>query len=186
MSEAMTTATAPASPRTFRDEATRAVAMPLCGIGTGTIALADDDSLHQWQIHNQVNHLACVPQSFFAVWARADGGEPVAEVLQSPARYQTEPSLAPPNSSNDHVVPLCHQRLMQQLPGVAGVEFGGQYPIAEVAYLDGELPAEIMLEAMSPFVPLDARPSGIPAIQFTFTLTNTGSAPVEASISTSL
>ncbi|HLU35042.1 MAG TPA: GH116 family glycosyl-hydrolase, partial [Thermomicrobiales bacterium] len=106
----MTVATAPTRKKLYRDEATRAVAMPLGGIGTGTIALAGDGSLRQWQIHNQIDHLACVPQSFFAVWARSGDGEPVAKVLQSPALYGTEPPVTPPNSSNDHVVPLCHQR----------------------------------------------------------------------------
>jgi non-lysosomal glucosylceramidase len=182
----MTTATASPPTRTYRDEATRAVAMPLGGIGTGTIALAGDGSLRQWQIHNQIDHLACVPQSFFAVWAKSGDEKPVVKVLQSPELYGIEPPVTPPNSSNDHVVPLCHQRLLQQLPGVGGVEFGGQYPVAELAYIDEDLPVEVTLEAMSPFVPLDARRSGIPAILFTFTLANPGDVPVDASIAASL
>ena len=71
---------------TYRRDALRAVAMPLGGIGTGTIALAGDGSLRQWQIHNVPNHGACVPHSFFAVWARRE--RPVAStarVLQSAA-----------------------------------------------------------------------------------------------------
>ena len=57
--------------KVYRSEALRAVAMPLGGIGTGTIAICGDGSLRQWQIHNQVNHLACVPHSFFAQIGRA-------------------------------------------------------------------------------------------------------------------
>ena len=104
--------------RVFRGEALRAVAMPLGGLGTGTIALAGDGSLRQWQIHNQINHLACVPHAFFAIWSRGQRqpGEPVARVLQSAALYDSGGPAAPP-TSNDHVVPLPHRRLLRKLPG---------------------------------------------------------------------
>src|SRR5437868_15403655 len=73
----------------YRGEALRAVAMPLGGIGSGTIALCGDGSLRQWQIHNQVNHIASGPNSFFAVWARraSPPEEPVARGLASGALY---------------------------------------------------------------------------------------------------
>src|SRR5947207_1132724 len=96
------------SPRhVYRGEHLRAVAMPLGGIGTGTISLCGDGSLRQWQIHNQVNHLACIPHSFFAVWARRPRADevPVARILQSRALYDTK-GLDPPPTSNDHLVPL--------------------------------------------------------------------------------
>ena len=50
-------------------EKLRCVAMPLGGIGT--IALGGDGLLKQWQITNTVNHLAFVPNSFFAVRTRS-------------------------------------------------------------------------------------------------------------------
>lgn len=165
----------------------RAVAMPLGGIGTGTIALAGDGSLRQWQIHNQINHLACVPHSFFAIYARTDGGEPVARVLQSDALYDDETMDAtPPATSNDHVVPLPQRRLMRKLPGIEGVAYSGTYPIAELEYIDPALPVAVSLEAFSPFIPLNSKDSGLPAIIFTFTLTNTSAVPVSASIAASL
>ena len=51
-------------------EKLRCAAMPLGGIGTGTIALGGDGLLKQWQITNTVNHRAFVPNSFFAVRTR--------------------------------------------------------------------------------------------------------------------
>ena len=35
--------------------------------GGGSIALAGDGGLRQWQITNTVNHVAHVPDSFFAI-----------------------------------------------------------------------------------------------------------------------
>ncbi|MBY8987376.1 MAG: hypothetical protein KGD61_02895 [Candidatus Lokiarchaeota archaeon] len=52
---------------TLTDEKLRCSAMPLGGIGTGTIAIGGDGLLKQWQITNTVNHRVFVPNSFFAV-----------------------------------------------------------------------------------------------------------------------
>lgn len=168
-------------PRTYSGDHRRAIAMPLGGIGTGTIALAGDGSLRQWQIHHEPNHLACVPHSFFAVRASRPGRPPFAAVLQSRALSGDPPAEIPPTST-DHLVPLCHQRLMQQLPGIASTTFTGTYPIAQVGYHDPALPVELTLEAWSPFVPLDPDESGVPAIVFTFHAHNPTEAPIELSL----
>jgi uncharacterized protein (DUF608 family) len=168
----------------FSGEALRAVAMPLGGLGTGTIALAGDGSLRQWQIANQVNHAACVPHSFFAVWAR-QGPKPVARVLQSAALYDHE-GLTPPPTSSDHLVPPAHRHLLARLPGVAATEFIGSYPIAEISYSDKALPLEVTLEAFSPFIPLEADDSALPLIVFNFTVSNPTDRRVSASLAATL
>lgn len=168
----------------FSGEALRAVAMPLGGLGTGTIALAGDGSLRQWQIANQVNHAACVPHSFFAVWAR-QGPKPVARVLQSAALYDHE-GPTPPTTSSDHLVPPAHRQLLARLPGVAATEFIGSYPIAEISYSDKALPLEVTLETFSPFVPLEADDSGLPLIVFNFTVSNPTDRRVSASVAAAL
>lgn len=173
--------------RVYRGEALRAVAMPLGGIGTGTIALAGDGSLRQWQIHNQINHMACVPHSFFAVWSRQvrPSDEPVARVLQSGALYDTEGPAAPPTST-DHIVPLPHRRLLSKLPGVEITEFIGEYPIARLHYADPALPVEVAMEAFNPFVPLNSKDSGLPAICTNITVTNPTDRPRLVSVAASL
>ena len=174
--------------RVYRGEALRAVAMPLGGIGTGTIALAGDGSLRQWQIHNQINHLACVPHSFFAVWARPHrpSNAPVARVLQSAALYDHDGPVAPPPTVNDHVVPDAARRLLQELPGVATTAFTGEYPIAEVTYHDEALSLDVQLEAFNPFIPLDPDDSGLPAIVFNLTVGNATDKRLQASVAASL
>jgi len=173
--------------KVYRGEALRAVAMPLGGIGTGSIAICGDGSLRQWQIHNQANHVACVPHSFFAVFARPvrRAENLVALVLQSDALYDTEGPVAPP-TSNDHIVPAAQRALMRQLPGVESVEFIGEYPIAELAYQDPKLPIDITLEAFSPFIPLEDKESGLPAIVFNFTVTNSASQAMMVSLAATL
>ena len=173
--------------RVYTGEALRAVAMPLGGLGTGSIALCGDGSLRQWQIVNQINHLACVPHSFFAVWGRClrPRGQAVARVLQSAALYDSPGPAAPP-TANDHQVPFAQRALLRELPGVQGTTFTGEYPIAELAYQDEALPLRVTLEAFSPFIPLEADDSGLPAILFNFTVSNPTDKTWQASLGASL
>ena len=156
----------------YRGEHLRAVAMPLGGIGAGSVAICGDGSLRQWQLNNAVNHLAFVPHSFFAVRAHVPGKPAVSRVLQSGALYGEE--FAPIPSVNDYVIPEECKRLLDQLPGVQATEFTGEYPIATVRYLDEALPVEVTLTAYSPFSPLDADTSGLPAVIFQFSARNPG------------
>ena len=154
----------------YAGEHLRAVAMPLGGIGTGSVALCGDGSLRQWQLNNAVNHLAFVPHSFFAIRAQREGQAAVSRVLQSDALHKEE--FAPIPSVNDYVIPDECRRLLEILPGVQATEFRGEYPIAEVTYLDEKLPVEVTLTAYSPFCPLDAEMSGLPAVIFQFAVHN--------------
>jgi len=171
-------------PRVYSGEALRCVAMPMGGIGTGTIALCGDGSLRQWQIVNRVNHLAYVPDSFFAIRCKT-GGKTIARVLQSSPLYD-ESGFKPSASVNDHVVPEEQKHLLEDLPGVQATEFIGEYPIAEIRYKDDELPVEVSLEAFSPFIPLNAKDSGLPAIIFNFTVRNTSDKAVQGSLTGTL
>lgn len=155
----------------YQGEALRHVAMPLGGLGTGQIALGGDGGLRQWQMVNQINHLGFVPDSFFAV--RAACVEPplnTVRVLQSRASLAyTEPTTP---LINDDLQPLEQRNLLQNHPGVERTTFTGAYPFARITYEDQQLPLDVQLEAFSPFIPLDAQASALPALIFTFTLRN--------------
>ena len=172
-------------PRVYVGEALRGVAMSMGGIGAGQIALCGDGSLRQWQMVNYANHMAYVPDGFFAVWAKPRGGKRVVKLLQSKATYNDK-GFQPAASVNDHVVPEEQKRLLRTLPGVQSTEFIGEYPIAEIAYKDAKLPVNVSLEAFSPFAPLDSKDSGLPAILFIFTVRNSGNRPVRVSLAGSL
>ncbi|MCC7353496.1 MAG: hypothetical protein IT330_07030 [Anaerolineae bacterium] len=171
----------------YRGQQLRAVAMPLGGLGAGQIALCGDGSLRQWQIFNQVNHQAFVPDSFFAVWVRSQGrrAQPVARVLHSAETYD-ETGFSPAPLVTDHVVPPALKALLGKLPGVQRVEFTGEYPLAHVDYVDDALPVKISLDAFSPFIPLNEKDSGLPAIFVIFTLAKPGEKPVEVSLAATL
>lgn len=135
------------------------LAMPLGGIGAGNIAVCGNGALREWQIFNQVNS-ACSPLlGFFAIRTQR-GSDVVARVLQT----------AP----------------VEDLPCIAATEFIGEFPIAEVVYKDSKLPVNVRMEAFSPFIPMNAKDSGIPGIVFTFRVKNPGVLPVSVSLAGSL
>lgn len=160
---------------TYAGEALRAVTMPLGGIGAGQIALGGDGGLRQWQMVNQINHQGFVPDSFFALRVRSQETEMEADeprILQGREMLNDSGDRVP--LVNDHVIPARQRALLAKFKSIARTTFTGAYPFARIIYEDTTLPVEIELEAYSPFVPLNAVESGLPAIIFTFTLRNRG------------
>ncbi len=92
-------------PRVYQGQHLEAIAMPIGGIGTGSVWLDGQGRLAIWQIFNNLSEPR-IPDSFFAVRARAGSGQAVTRVLQTTA----EGSLAP----------------------MASLEYEGGYPIAQV------------------------------------------------------
>ena len=167
---------------TYTGESLRCVAMPMGGLGAGQVALAGDGSLRQWQISHEVNHTGYVPHTFFAVWAKRQFVKrprpvEVARVLQTDVYYDSEFEPAP--AVNDHEIPAGCRDLLDALPGVENIRYRGTYPIADIEYVDEELPVEVSMEAFTPFIPLDARASGLPAVIFNLTAHNPGEVAVD-------
>lgn len=145
--------------RVYRGKQLEAVAMPLGGIGTGSIWLDGQGRLAVWQIFNNLSETR-VPDSFFAVRAQAGDKPAVTRVLQTAA----EGPLAP----------------------VESLEYEGGYPIARLAFRDPALPVEVRMEALNPLIPLDAANSSIPCVLFRLTAKNAGSSPAQVSFLGSL
>ena len=144
-------------------------ALPLGGLGTGTVALAGNGALRQWQLHNIGNHEGHVPDSFFAL--RLSQVEPPLDeirLLQGPLR---EPSNTP--LVTDDAVPAGERRLHELMRPVGEATVSAVYPRARVDY-ETDLPLDISMEVFNPLVPADAAASSQPVAAFTFTLHNTG------------
>ncbi len=179
---------APAERTVYRGASLRAVAMPMGGIGAGEFCLGGDGLLRQWQIFNQVNHTAFLPDTFFAIWAHGGhrASPPVVRLLQTDCFYADE--FQPALSCSDHIIPaeaIARRDRLQAISGpvcVPDIEFVGEYPIAELKYLDPQLPVEVTLEAMSPMIPLNAKDSGLPVVVFSFTVRNPGPTPASVSL----
>src|ERR1043166_4595900 len=82
--------------RTFSGESLREIAFPLGGIGTGTVSLGGRGQLRDWEIFNRPGKGRDLPYTFFALWAHADGSEPVARVLESQLQPPFAGATGPP------------------------------------------------------------------------------------------
>jgi uncharacterized protein (DUF608 family) len=163
------------------DHTHRFVAMPMGGIGTGTVSIGADGGLRQWQLHNVGNHRGDLPGSFFAI--RATQWEPpLDEVRVLQARPETGPATP---LVDDDAMPRWQHELASRR-GVAGTTFDATYPIARVEFQDATLPVAVRLEVLNPLVPLDLASSSLPVVMAAFNLTNPGPWPVHGLLAGSL
>ena len=140
------------------------IGMPIGGICAGQVYLGGDGALWHWDIFNQ--NLATSPGS---------GNYPAGVRPDHPIAQGFTLRVTTPGQSGTQ------DRSLDQ-KGFPEVTFRGEYPIGLVAYRDAACPVEVSLEAFSPFIPLNADDSGFPAIVLRYTVKNTSSTPVEATL----
>ena len=148
----------------YTGEQLREIIFPLGGIGTGSIGLAGNGCLVDWEIFNRPNKGSFNDYSHFAVRAAYPDGKVVTRILQGDqikdlmGQYQQKTFRGYGYGPN--VPTLCG------FPHFRDVSFDGSFPIATLTFADEAFPAVIVMRAFNPFLPLDADNSGIPAAFF--------------------
>ncbi len=165
-------------------EKLRCAALPLGGIGTGSISIGGDGLLKQWQISNNIRHDAFIPNSFFSIWTRKIGDptkSSTCKALICPKVHE-DLNFKPAESVSDHKIGIAAKEIFEILPGIEEIQFCGEYPIAFLDFIDPSLPIDISLTTYNPFIPLDPKNSGLPLIIFHFNIKNTSNSPCEVSL----
>ena len=158
------------------------VGMPVGGLFCGTVYLSGDGRLWHWDIFNRsqvgVSRKRPVYQGrpLDAIWGSAYV-EPLVADEDRPLEQGA--SLTIKTSRGETTRPL-------DATGFSDVSFLGQYPIGIVRYADPDCPVKVTLEAFSPFAPLETDESSLPVTVLHYELVNTGSEPVEATLTTRL
>ncbi|MFI5385930.1 MAG: GH116 family glycosyl hydrolase [Fimbriimonadales bacterium] len=130
-------------------EALDAIGMPVGGIATGQLYLCGDGTLGCWEIFNE-HHFQDYGNTSYA-----------KRVIPQSVRFGFRIGVGDIEINLDK-------------RSFGDVEFNGQYPIAEIRYRDAKSPIEAKVTAYTPYIPLNAKDSGIPATIFEIELTNTG------------
>ncbi|HUU58456.1 MAG TPA: GH116 family glycosyl-hydrolase, partial [Phycisphaerae bacterium] len=146
------------------------IALPLGGIGTGTVSLGGRGDLRDWEIVNRAAKGFAPDNAFFALYARPAGGTPVTRVLEGPIEPEAYEGFWGVRARN------------HGLPRFRNCEFHAAYPFGQVLLSDPDVPVDVRLEAFNPLVPPDADASGIPAAILRFVLTNRTGKSVTASV----
>jgi non-lysosomal glucosylceramidase len=135
-------------------------AVPLGGLGAGTVELRADGSLRDWNIFNNSpgggGGKVQLNDALFGLWTRQAGAEARAWTLR------TQPPA--------------------DLPPISQIEYSGAYPVSRLRFADAALPLAVDLYAYSEWVPRDATGSATPAVLFTFNLFNPSAEAVEAAL----
>ncbi|MHB0858733.1 MAG: GH116 family glycosyl-hydrolase [Anaerolineae bacterium] len=169
----------PGQPKPYAGDKLAETAFPLGGIGTGCVSLTGDGGLVDWEVFNRPNKGSILPYSFFTLWTRSEGRDPVTRVLQAPPR-------APFSGGGSQRFGGFGFGVTREtgagFPHMRSATLRGEFPLAEVAFEDPTLPVEVRLEAYSPFIPLNADDSGMPIAVLRYHLRNTSSETVEVSL----
>lgn len=146
------------------------IALPLGGIGTGTVSLGGRGDLRDWEIVNRPAKGFAPQSTFFALWAKPEGEAAVVRALEGPVDL-AEYEGAYGSGARNH-----------GLPRFRSVAFEAAYPLGQVLLSDPDVPVAVRLQAFNPLIPADPDRSGIPAAILRYVLTNTTDKPVEVSI----
>ena len=164
--------------RTFSGENTTQVAMPLGGIGAGSICLNGYGGLQDFSIHTRPETTAMPsefsassPEAAFAV-LHIKGASGITKLVEGPF---------PPFKIFDQGMQGQGLRRggFEGFPRFGKCTFKGEYPFGEARFSDASVPLEITLVGWNPLIPLDDKNSGIPCAILEYTLRNPSAHPVE-------
>lgn len=141
------------------------IGMPVGGICAGQLYLRGDGTLAEWGVFN--------------VDRFTGYGDDCYRTYTPPSPVEQGFGLA--------ITPVGGRTVYRTLDrrGFARIEFTGEYPIGTVRYRTAEGaadPVEVVLEAFSPFVPLDARQSATPGTILRYRVKNVSNRRVRAAL----
>ena len=146
------------------------IALPLGGIGTGTVSLGGRGDLQDWEIVNRPAKGFAPASSFFALWAKSEGQDAVTRALEGPVDLaEYEGGFG--SSARNH-----------GLPRFRHASFEAAYPLGQVVLSDPDVAVSVRLQAFNPLVPADPDRSGIPVAVLRYVLSNTTDKEVKVSV----
>jgi len=152
----------------YRGRRLNEISFPLGGIGTGCIGLAGNGRLIDWEIFNRPNKGSINGFSFFAIKAEEKGKVILAKILNG----DLNPPYTGEGCSNWTYGFGVNRGYMAAFPHFEKAEFKGEFPIAEIQFIDEKVPLKVKLKAFNPFIPLNDKDSSIPVAIFIFEVKN--------------
>ena len=155
------------------------VALPLGGIGTGTVSLAGNGELKDWEIMNvPAKGFSTLTTGnaapFFAVYVKPVQGKSVTKMLAGP--------IQPWEYMHYEGRPVDNYGL----PRFKNASFDAAYPYGQVNLEDPSMPVSVKLKAFNPFVPADVDRSSLPVAVLTYEVTNHSGQVAEVAVSGNL
>jgi len=161
------------------------ISFPLGGIGTGSVGLAGNGRLIDWDIFNRPNKGSVNGHTHFAVKAMQGDKLIDARILTGDVTtgLTGQHSAAAGHSGFGYGIT---NTSMQGFPHFRNCTFTGEFPLAEIALSDPDSLITAEIRAFNPFIPHNERDSSIPAAFFEITVTNNTGMTVEMTVSGTL
>lgn len=161
--------------RIYTDERNSRVAFPLGGLGAGMFCVEGTGSFSQFSLRHAPN-TGNEPTIFSAISINAGGETRIARVLEGQVPTRKIMGLRT-GSTPGSGVGLTGKTY--GLPRFAHSSFQSSFPFSTVRLHEEKLPIDAALTAWSPFIPLHADDSSLPAAGLEYTFTNTSEQPLE-------
>jgi uncharacterized protein (DUF608 family) len=155
----------------YEKERLKEISFPLGGIGTGCIGLAGNGRLIDWEIQNRPNKGSYNGYSHFAVKVEKDDEVIDARILNGDLYPPYSGNYAAPHFNSFGFGPP--RAYLSGVPHFKGVGFKGEFPIAELSFIDKTFPGNVKMTAFNPFIPLNDKDSSLPVAFFEISITNT-------------
>ena len=145
------------------------IALPLGGIGTGTVSLGGRGNLTDWEIMNRPAKGFQGGSALFILSARQEGQPAVIRGLEGivPPPYEGDSGLKVP---------------FHGVPRFRNCHFDAAYPLGQVTLSDPDVPLDVRVEAFNPFIPADVPGSSWPVGVLRYVLINPTDQPIEAAV----
>jgi len=152
------------------------IALPLGGIGTGTVSLGGSGELRDWEIMNiPAKGYSTVTTGndapFFAIYTKKKDAPARSKALLGPVDYAEYQHYE--GRSVDH----------HGLPRFRNASFEATYPFGMVNLSDPTMPVQVKMIGYNPFVPGNADDSGIPIAILKYEVQNTSDEALEVAVS---
>jgi non-lysosomal glucosylceramidase len=150
------------------------VAMPVGGIGTGTVSINGRGSLVDWEIMNR-------PGKGFSTVTPGNDAPFFAIHIQDGEKTYTKGLMGP---LLDHEYEHMEGRPVDHhgIPRFEKANFDAAYPFGVVNLSDNELPVEVKIKTFNPLIPRDADASGIPIAILRYEVSNKTDKPITVSV----
>ncbi len=151
------------------------VALPLGGIGTGTVSLGGRGELRDWQIMNRPGiKFNTVTKGnnapFFSVYVKPEGQKAMTKALIGP--------FHPGEYQHYEGRPVNHHGM----PRFSNASFDAAYPFGQVNLTDDLLPVSVRIKGFNPFIPGNSAASGIPIAILKYEVSNNTNRPMEVAV----
>jgi len=147
------------------------IALPVGGIGTGTVSLGGRGDLRDWEIVNRPAKGFAPGAPFFAVWVKSPSGKSFTRVLTGPVELaQYGGASGAQGAANPG------------LPTFRACSFDASYPFGQVNLSDPALPVSVKVKAFNPLVPTDPEDSGIPIAVLIYEVKNLTDQELQVSV----